>query len=244
MAECKNCGAKWGSPQFSDLKPMKEIVLWAASKDGRYVVMERMSEPVTFWKIDNRLTTEDERKKALVAEPPEQIQPHQPSTGLHLRSLTSIPPYDWEIRERFGNIQFLADEEIILYLKADWCVAKVIGLADASVKTASRSKKSSPILTNKRLIFMDCFNMWSKGKIEAEIPLDHMESASSTGFKWPSRVEVRLKNGAHLLIFFFRVQQTEGGPDISIQGPVITSDWMATAINNAIARAKQHASHI
>jgi uncharacterized protein (DUF983 family) len=49
MAECKNCGARWGSPQFSDLKPMQEIILWQAPKDGRYRLLEGFSKRPSFW---------------------------------------------------------------------------------------------------------------------------------------------------------------------------------------------------
>ena len=48
VAECKNCGAKWGSPQFSDLKPIKEIILWKAPRDGHYASFEGLSAPVTY----------------------------------------------------------------------------------------------------------------------------------------------------------------------------------------------------
>jgi hypothetical protein len=66
MAECENCRARWGSPQFLDLKPMKEITLWRTPKDGRYLFIEKISKPVTFWRIGGRLTTEGERKKTLM----------------------------------------------------------------------------------------------------------------------------------------------------------------------------------
>jgi hypothetical protein len=54
MAECKNCGARWGSPQFLDMKPMKQIILWRAPSDGYYRGLEGFSKPPSFWTSNSK----------------------------------------------------------------------------------------------------------------------------------------------------------------------------------------------
>jgi hypothetical protein len=212
VVECRSCGAKWGSLQFSDLKPMEEITLRAAPHDG-YVKLEHRSKPASFWKRVGRLASEGEREMSL-------------TSGI------------------FKYISFFEGEKPILSLGAEWYAVKVwnfVGEDRDAAKIAGTFGLLSPILTNKRIIFLkyDEIRFWelrsSRLVVDSDMPLDEVESAASTGTRI-SHLEVRRKNGGSFLLFFIKAEKSEGSPIYFVKNnPKISNRW-AKAINNAIAQ--------
>lgn len=46
---CKNCGAKFQSQEFKNLKPMTEMQLWDTPRDGRFSDLRLKMKPIEFW---------------------------------------------------------------------------------------------------------------------------------------------------------------------------------------------------